>query len=87
MMKVVPESSAGKRAVGLTSASIVLLVIFLLFETMGFILLVAILLELAALVLSIKALRKERTILTYCALIFGVVVILFLLSHSLFIQD
>ncbi|HEX5350345.1 MAG TPA: hypothetical protein VFW58_01855 [Trichococcus sp.] len=87
MMKVVPENSAGKRAVGLTSASIVLLGIFLLFETMGFILLVAILLELAALVLSIKALRKERTILTYCALIFGVVVILFLLSHSLFIQD
>ena len=87
MMKVVPENSAGKWAVGLTSASIVLLVIFFLFETMGFILLVAILLGLAALVLSIKALRKERTILIYCALIFGVVVILFLLSHSLFIQD
>ena len=86
-MKVVPESSAGKWAVGLTLASMVLLVIFFLFETMGFMLLAAILLELAALVLSIKALRRERTILTYCALIFGVAVILFLLTHSLFIQD
>lgn len=86
-MKVVPENSAGKWAVGLPLASIVLLVVFFLFETMGLILLAAILLELAALVLCIKALRKERTILTYCALIFGVAVILFLLTHSLFIQD
>ena len=86
-MKVSPEGSAGKWTVGLTLASVFLIVIFFLLERIGVILMAAILMELAALVLSINALRKERSILVYCALILGLVVILFLLTHSLFIQD
>lgn len=86
-MKVSPQSSTGKWAVGLTFASVVLLMIFFLFETIGVFLMAAILMEMAALVLTVMALRKERTILTYCALILGVMFILFLLTHSLFIQD
>ena len=86
-MKLFPESSSGKWAVALTLACIVLLMRFFLFETLGFVLQIAILTELAAFVLSVKAIRKERTVFTYGALIFGFMVILFLLTHSLFIQD
>jgi hypothetical protein len=82
-----PENRLGKWAVVLTLACMVLLLIFFLFETMGLILQAAIITELAAFILGIMAIRKERAILTYCALFLGIIGILFLLTHSLFIND
>lgn len=43
--------------------------------------------ELAAFVLSIIAVKKERASLNYCSLIIGIITILFLLTHSLYIHD
>jgi len=86
-MKVFPESSSGKWAGALTLACVVLLLIFFLFETIGLVLQAAVLTELAALGFSIVVIRKERAILTYCTLFFGIIGILFLLTHSLLIND
>jgi hypothetical protein len=85
-MKAFPESRLGKWAVGLTLVWVLLLVIFFLFP-LGMIIMVAITIDLVALVLSIMAIVKERTVLTYCSLILGVIFVLFLLTHSLFISD
>ena len=86
-MKVFPKNSSGKWAVGLTIACVALLLIYFLLETLSFLFITAILAELAAIVLSIMAIRKEKAILTYCALAIGILAILFLLTHSLFIND
>lgn len=43
--------------------------------------------ELIAFVLSIIAFRKEKTVLTCCSLILGVLAVIFLLTHSLYIND
>jgi hypothetical protein len=51
--------------------------------TLGF----AVPLELLAFALSIRAVRKERAVLIYCSLVFGLIAILFLLTHSLYIHD
>lgn len=97
-MKTFPESRLGKWAVGMTLACLLLLVTFILCMAIGVVdfdtghwwdvtIGVAVPIELAAFALSIMAIRKERSVLTYCALIFGVIAILFLLTHSLYIHD
>lgn len=97
-MKALPESRLGKWAVGMTITCILLLVIFFLFMAMGVVdfdtghwwdvtIGIAVPIELIAFVLSIMAVRKERTVLIYCSLIFGLIGILFLLTHSLYIHD
>lgn len=97
-MKMFPENRLGKWAVLLTLASVLLLLTFFLFMAIGMVnfdaghwwdltIGVAVPIELIAFILSIMALRKERSVLTYCALVLGVIAILFLLTHSLFIND
>lgn len=97
-MKVFPEIRLGKWAVILTLIVILLLVIFFLFKALGLVdfdtghwwdltLAIAVPVELTAFGLSIKAIRKERTILTYCSIIIGLAAVLFLLTHSLYIND
>jgi len=97
-MKAFPETRVGKWAVGLTLACVLLLLTFFLFMAMGLVdfntghwwdvtVAVAVAIELPAFILSIMAIRKERTILTYSALILGIIAVLFLLTHSLYIDD
>lgn len=97
-MKTFPESRVGKWAVGMTIICVFLLVVFFLFMSIGLVdfdtghwwdalLAIAIPIELLAFILSIIAVRQERTILTYCSLILGIVAIVFLLTHSLYIHD
>ncbi len=38
-------------------------------------------------ILSILAIRKEKAVLIYCSLAFGILAVLYLLTHSLFIND
>lgn len=97
-MKTLPESRLGKWTVGMTITCLLLLVIFFLFMAMGLVdfdtghwwdvtIGIAVPIELIAFVLSIMAVRKERTLLTYCSLILGIMAVLFLLTHSLYIHD
>ena len=97
-MKKFPETRLGKLAVGLTGAYVGLILVFFLF--MGFGLVdfdtghawditvgVAAPTALAAFGSSILAIRKERTVMTLVSLTLGILVILFLLTHSLYIND
>lgn len=97
-MKIFPESRLGKWAIGMTLIFILLLLIFFLFMGMGFVdfntghwwditVGLAVPIELVAFVLSIMVVKKERTVLNYCSLIIGIIAILFLLTHSLYIHD
>lgn len=97
-MKTFPESKQGKWAVVMTLTCLLLLVIFFLFMAMGLVdfdtghwwditLGLAVPLELLACALSIRAVRMERAALTYCSLILGLIAILFLITHSLYIHD
>ncbi|MDD4705918.1 MAG: hypothetical protein PHS24_01720 [Bacilli bacterium] len=97
-MKRLPESLTGKWAVGTTLIYVILIIVFFLFMAIGMIdidkghwlditLGIAVPIALIAFVLSIIAIRKERTILTLCSLALGILVVLFLLTHSLYIHD
>lgn len=97
-MKVCPENSLGKWTVGMTLFYVILIVVFFLFMAIGLVdfdtghwwditLGVAVPAALIAFVLSIRAVRKERTILTWCSFVLGILVVLFLLTHSLYIHD
>jgi len=97
-MKTLPESRLGKWAVGMTLVYVILIVVFFLFMAIGLVdfdtghwwditVGIAVPIALIAFVLSILAVRKERTILTRCALVFGILAVLFLLTHSLYIHD
>lgn len=97
-MKKYPESRIGKFAVGLTMIYIIILLLFFIFMGIGIVdfdtghwwditILIAIMVELVAFVLSIIAIRKERTTLVKFSLIIGIISILFLLTHSLYIKD
>lgn len=97
-MKTLPESRLGKWAVVMTLIYVLLILVFFLFMAIGLVdfntghwwditVGMAVPVALIAFVLSILAVRKERTILTSCALIFGILVVLFLLTHSLYIHD
>lgn len=97
-MKIFPETPLGKWAIGMTSACLLFLLSFFWFMALGFVdfdtgnwwdvtIGVVVPVGLVAFVLSILAVRKERTVLTYCSLILGLMAILFLLTHSLYIHD
>ncbi len=97
-MKKFPESRLGKWAVGMTLACLLLLATFFLFMAMGLVdfdtghwwdvtIGVAVPIEFVAFALSIMAVRKERSVLTYCSLILGIMTVIFLLTHSLYIHD
>ena len=97
-MKTLPESRLGKWAVVMTLIYVLLILVFFLFMAIGLVdfntghwwditVGMAVPVALIAFVLSILAVRKERTILTSCALILGILVVLFLLTHSLYIHD
>jgi hypothetical protein len=97
-MKVFPESCLGKWAALLTLGCIFFLVIFFLFMFMGKVSFdeghwwdvtvgVTVAIELIAFVFSIITLRKDRNVLTYCTFTIGIIAIIFLLTHSLYIHD
>lgn len=97
-MRIFPESRLGKWAVILTLICLSVLGVFFLCMAIGLVNFdtghwwdvtvgIAVPLELIAFVLSILAVRKERTVLTYCSLILGIIAIVFLLTHSLYIHD
>lgn len=98
MKKIFPESRLGKWAVWMTLTCILVLLIFFLFMAMGIVnfdtghwwdvtIGIAVIIEFVAFVLSIMAIRKEQTVLIYCSLTFGIIAVIFLLTHSLFIND
>ena len=97
-MKTMPESRLGKWAAGMTLLYVILTVVFFLLMAIGLVdfdtgrwwdvtIGAAIPIALIAFVLSIMAVRKERAILTYCSLVLGILVVLFLLTHSIYIHD
>lgn len=97
-MKVFPESRLGKWAVILTLIVLLLLTVFFLFMVIGLVdfdtgpwwnltLLFAVPIELTAFAISIIAAKRERTVLINCSLILGIIAVLFLLTHSLYIHD
>jgi hypothetical protein len=82
----------------MTLACILVLAVFFLFMAMGILdfdtghfwdvtIGIAVITEFAAFVLSIFAVRKEQTVLIYCSLAFGIIAVIFLLTHSLYIHD
>ncbi|TJX14946.1 hypothetical protein E9840_04385 [Tissierella creatinini] len=92
------ESKIGKLAVGLTMLYLIILLLFFLLMSMGIVdfdtghywditLGVLVVVELAAFVLSIIAIRKEKTILVKFSLVIGILSLAFLLTHSFFIND
>ncbi len=97
-MKRYPESKLGKWAVGLTMIYIIILLIFFLLMGIGIVdfdtghiwditLGIVVPIELVGFVLSIIAIRKDKTALIKFSLIVGIISILFLLTHSLYIND
>lgn len=97
-MKRLPESRPGKWAVTMTLIYVMLIVGFLIFMVFGMVdfdtghywditLGVAVPIALVSFVLSIMAVSKEPTILTWCLLVLGILLVLFLLTHSLYIHD
>lgn len=97
-MKRYPESRLGKWAVGLTMTCIIILLIIFLLMGIGIVdfdtghywditLGIVVPIELVAFVLSIIAIRKDKAILVKISLIVGIISILFLLTHSLYIND
>lgn len=98
--KFLPKSSLGKCSAGLTAFFVLLITVFLTFMSFGMVtfdeghqwditVAVAAPTEIIAFILSILAVKKkkERSVSVYLSLIIGVCVILFILLHSLFIND
>lgn len=99
-MRVFPQSRTGKWAAALTLVFLLLIAIFFVFMALGIVTFdeghwwditvgIAAPLELIAFVLSCLAIRKreDRSVLEYLAFVIGLCVILFLLTHSLYIHD
>lgn len=97
-MKTFPKNRMGKWAVSLTFVYVILIVVFFVFFAVGLVNFdtghwwditvgTAAPIALVALVLSIFAVRKERTVLTLCSLVLGILLVIFLLTHSLYIHD
>lgn len=95
-----PISSLGKWSAGLTAFFILLITVFLTFMSFGLVtfdeghlwditVAVAAPTEIIAFILSVIAVKKkrERSVLIFVSLIIGASVILFILLHSLFIND
>ena len=97
-MKTLPENRFGKWAVGMTITCLLLLTVFFLLMAVGLVdfdtghwwdatVGIIVPLELMALIFSIIAIRKEKSVLTWFSFILGVLAVVFLLTHSLFISD
>lgn len=97
-MKVLPVSKSGKAALLFTVVGVSILVIFFIFMALGYVsfdeghwwdLVVGIVapLSVAVLITGVVAIRKDRTFLVYLSLLIGVLSVVFLLTHSLFISD
>lgn len=97
-MSLFPKHPYGRAAVILTGLSVVVLTLFFLAVYMGrvnfdqghwwdFVVAIAGPSEVLAFILSISAIRKEKALLTYVSLFIGLASVVFLLTHSFFLQD
>lgn len=98
-MKILPESRLGKWSIGLTLVFLLSIIIFLIFKLLGFVtfegqwwdltVAVAAPIEIIAFILSVITMikSKERSVLIYLSTAIGICVVLFILLHSLFIND
>ena len=99
-MNVLPKSRLGKWSVGLTAFFLLLLAVFFTFMLLGVVtfdqghwwditVAIAAPVEIIAFILSVVAYgkAKERSFSIYLSLVIGAGVVLFILLHSLFIQD
>lgn len=99
-MRVLPKSKSGKWAIGFTMIFLLLLIIFFIFMLFGVVTFdkghwwdatvgIAVPVEIIAFILSIITLRKrkDKSVLIYLSTALGICLILFLLLHSLFIND
>ena len=95
-----PKTRLGKWSVGLTTVFLLLIIAFFSFMLLGLVtfdeghwwdvtVAVAAPLEIIAFILSVITVKKtnERSVLIYLSLVIGLCVILFILLHSLFIND
>ena len=99
-MKVKPETKLGRWSVGLNIFFLIIIIISIILVNVFGILSfddhwwdvtvpVAFLIEMIAFFTGIRAVRKnkERSVLVYLSILTGVCVILFVIFHSLFIND
>lgn len=99
-MKTIPGTSLGKWSVGLTTFFILLITTFLVLMLIGIVTYddghwwdvtvgIAFPAEIIAFILGLIAVKKKKdqSILVYLSIFIGICVILFLFSHSLFIND
>ncbi len=99
-MKVKPETKLGRWSVGLNIFFLIIIIISIILVNVFGILSfddhwwdvtvpVAFLIEMIAFFTGIRAVRKnkERSVLVYLSILMGVCVILFVIFHSLFIND
>lgn len=93
-MKILPESRLGKWAAVMTWIYVILIVIVFLCMAIWLVVFdmghwwditvgITVPIAFIAFILSILAIRKERTILTCCTLVLGILAVRFRLSHSL----
>jgi len=99
-MKMLPETQLGKWSVGLTIFFILLIAAFIILVLLGIVTFddghwwdatvgIAFPAEIIAFLLAFMAVKKKKdqTILVYVSIFIGICVILFILFHSLFIND
>lgn len=98
--RLCPKSKVGKWSVGLTTIFLLLIIVFFIFMALGFVtfdqghwwditVAIAALSEIIAFILGVIEIRKknEGSLLIYISVIIGSCFILFILLHSLFIND
>ena len=99
-MKMLPETQLGKWSVGLTMFFVLLIAVFLVLMLFGIVTFdvghwwdvtvgIAFPAEIIAFLLAVMAVKKKKdqTVLVYVSIFIGICVILFILLHSLFIND
>ena len=99
-MKIIPKGGSGKWSVSLTILFLLLIIVFFAFKLLGLVTFdegpwwditvgIGFPVAIIAFILSMIALKKtnERSVLIYLSFIIGICVVLFLLLHSLFIND
>ncbi len=99
-MKFFPQKSLGIWSVGLTFLFLLILAVFFTFMFLGLVTFdegnwwditvgVSVIVETAAFILSIIAVgqKNDRSVSTYISMIIGILLIVFLFTHSLYIRD
>ena len=99
-MKMLPETQLGKWSVGLTMFFVLLIAVFLVLVLFGIVTFdeghwwdatvgIAFPADIIAFLLAVMAVKKKKdqTILVYVSIFIGICVTLFILLHSLFIND